>query len=487
MTLLEQYDYLLTKDEVAALTAHQLLEPVEGPGGVVFPPTFAPASKGEKGDYNIDSTGGNYSAKIEYQPLKSPTVTTDIQHDGGGNVCIIDTVGAEANRIEPLFKPEKCNGKYAGLVPQVKIKVRCTVPGKEREWTVNLLDAGHRAGDAVIRFTKLGEQIFEAFKAYAETGNAEKLARIAPTSLVFGVWDSRGTQEKIARIFRSAVRATNVTRLRRSAQYFRPLKYVENGLVPEDLDVKDEEKSPLSQEGFNDNPAGGAPGGVIVRGEICRDMTINLSALRRLRVPSEKDPSKNDAEGTLKLRRYILGLSLVAATAPTEDRYNLREGCQLRQKDKFKTVWQEVRYEEDNKPLPDLATTAFEYAKLAADAYVVSNPPETEFEPAVAERWLRLSKDERDKLRPDAPMTKQQIASPGVQTVKGIIISILPEGAGLKLMTGGKNKQEVEVRFTEETKFVAKDGSTVSVATLAVKNKVEIEHASGVANSVTLK
>lgn len=487
MTSLEQYDYLLTDDSVAALTAYQLLEPVEGPAGVVFPPTFAPTSKGEKGDYNIDWTGGNYSAKIEYHPPKSPTVTTDIQHDGGGNVCIIDTVGAEANRIEPLFKPEKCGGKYAGLVPQVKVKVRCTVPGKEREWTVNLLDAGHRAGDAVIRFTAIGELIFEAFKAYAETGDAEKLARIAPTSLVFGVWDSRGTQEKIARIFRSVVRASNVTRLSRSAQYFRSLKYVENGLVPEDLDVKDEEKNPLSQEGFNDNPAGGAPGGVIVRGEIRRDMTINLSALRRLRVPSPNDPTENDAEKTLKLRRYILGLSLVAATAPTEDRYNLREGCQLRQKDKFKTVWQEVRYEEDNKPIPELATTAFDYAKLAAEAFGISNPPETEFEPAVAERWLRLSKDQRDKLRPTAPMTKQQFAAPGVQTVKGTIISILPEGAGLMLKTGGKNKQEVEIRFSEETKFVAKDGSTVSVASLAVKNKVEIEHADGVANSVTLK
>jgi CRISPR-associated protein Csb1 len=488
VTTLEQFDYMLTTDTVAALTAHQLLEPVEGPGGVVFPPTFAPASKGEKGGYNIDSTGGSYQAVIDYQPPKSPTVTTDIKHDGGGNVCIIDTVGAEANRIEPLFKPDKCDGKYAGLVPQVLIKVKSTVPGKEREWTVNLLDAGHRAGDALIRFTKFGEPIFEAFKAYAETGNAEKLARLAPTSLVFGVWDSRGTQEKIARIFRSVVRATNVTKLSRSAQYFRSVKYVENGLVPEDLDQGDGEKNPLSREGFNDNPAGGAHGGVVVNGEIRRDMTINLAALRRLRVPDAQDPTKADPEKTLVLRRYILGLSLVAATAPSEDRYNLREGCQLRLQNGFKTVWQEVRYEEGDQPLPDLPSQAFEYAKLAAEAFKVTPTFDTEFDAATAEKWLRMSEDQQKKLRLVAPMTKQQFDSPGVVSMTGTVVSIQPDATGMKLLTKkGKSKQEVEIPFSAETTFIAKDGSAISVGTLAANNKVEVKLAGGVANSVTLK
>ena len=470
MPTLEQFDYMLTGQTVAALTAHQLLEPVEGPGGVVFPPTFAPANKGEKGGYNVDPSSDGLS---------------------GGNVCIIDTVGAEANRIEPLFKPDKCDGKYAELVPQVNIKVRSTVPGKEREWTLNLLDAGHRAGDAIIRFTPLGEQIFEAFKAYTETGNAQQLARLAPTSLVFGVWDSRGTQEKIARIFRSVVRATNVIQLKRSAQYFRSVKYVEEGLAPERLNTGKDEENPLSQEGFNDNPAGGAPGGVIVRGEIRRDMTINLSALRRLRVPSAEDVTKNDAEETLKLRRYILGLCLVAATAPSEDRYNLREGCQLRQKPGSKTTWQKVHYEddgsEDTHPLPDLKATAYEYAKQTANAFRVTNPPATKFDSSIAEQWLGLPKTERDKRRSIAPMTKQQFAAPGMQTVKGTIVSVLPDGAGIKLMPAGKNKQEMEVRFSGETKFVANDGSTISVTNLAAKNKVEIEHVNGVANSVALK
>ena len=41
MTMLTSFDNWLKDDTVAALTARQVLEPVEGPDGVVFPPTFA--------------------------------------------------------------------------------------------------------------------------------------------------------------------------------------------------------------------------------------------------------------------------------------------------------------------------------------------------------------------------------------------------------------------------------------------------------------
>ena len=44
------------------------------------------------------------------------------------------------------------------------------------------------------------------------------MAKIAPTSLLFGVWDSRSTQVKVARVFRSVIRAHNVRKLSRSAQ-----------------------------------------------------------------------------------------------------------------------------------------------------------------------------------------------------------------------------------------------------------------------------
>jgi len=411
MTELTRFDYWLNDDRVAALTARQLLEPVEGPDGVIFPPTFAAEEEDANGNYNIDSFGGAYSARIDYTPPKQASVITDIRHESGRNVCLVDSVGAEANRIEPLFKLDKCNGRFSGLVPQVTVKAGSR--------TVNLLDAGHRAGDAIIRFTKYGERLFNAFKALSEANNAYELAKLAPTSLVFGVWDSRGTQEKIQRAFRSVVRATNVVPLTRSAQYNRATKYVEYGILNEELDKGKGKDSVFAREGFKDNPATRVPGGVLVNGEIRRDMTINLSAIRRLRVPLEFDPTKDDPDKTLALRRYILGLCLIAALARSEDRYNLREGCQLRMKPGSKMEWREVHFEGDDVALTDLTeSVAKAYAEAAAEAFGVGESCEVEFDSKTAEKWLALDKKQQDKLRRDKPMT-QQFASDGAADATG--------------------------------------------------------------------
>ena len=82
-----------------------------------------------------------------------------------------------------------------------------------------------------------------------------------------------------------------------------------------------------SKDGFANALASKAPGGVqlAANGSIRRDATVSLAALRRLAVL--------EADGTLAvdrtkaLRRYILGLSLVALTAPLDP--FLRQGCNL--------------------------------------------------------------------------------------------------------------------------------------------------------------
>src|SRR5213594_2594677 len=88
-----QFDRYLTEDGPAALVIREHLMPVEGPDGVLFPATFA-AGDGFPGGYNIDGD------------------------QNGSNVCLIDSVGSQANRIEPLFMQEK----YRHLVPQIIIK-----------------------------------------------------------------------------------------------------------------------------------------------------------------------------------------------------------------------------------------------------------------------------------------------------------------------------------------------------------------------------
>jgi CRISPR-associated protein Csb1 len=66
-------------------------------------------------------------------------------------------------------------------------------------------------------------------------------------------------------------------------------------------------------------PATGSHGGVIATGGVRRDATLSLAALRLLHGPDET--------ATLALRRYILGLSLVAFTANAST--YLRQGCNL--------------------------------------------------------------------------------------------------------------------------------------------------------------
>lgn len=282
--MITKYDPYLTSSEIAALIIREHLVPAEGPGAVVFPSTYAPGS-GFPGGYNID----------EFK--QGDTVT---------NVCLMDSVGSQNNRIEPLFKDEP----YASLIPQIVVEA-----GEKR---INLLDAGHRAGDAIMRCSELQDSLFDAFKKVLQ-GNHAPLARIAPTSLVFGVWDSRETGAKVPRVVASSIRAFNVKELRRSAQYFPATKYVSEGLMPDHKGDK-KKKDQYAERGFVEVPATASHGGVIAEGGIRRDATLALAALRLLR-------AGDDQEATLKLQRYILGLALVAFTAPAEA--YLRQGCLL--------------------------------------------------------------------------------------------------------------------------------------------------------------
>lgn len=335
MSKSSQFDHYLTDDGPAALVIREHLMPVEGVDGVVFPATFA-AGDGFPGGYNIDPAAP------------------------GPNVCLIDSVGSQANRIEPMFMREK----YRHLVPQIVIKAG------ERE--VNILEAGHRAGDALLRCSTLQKELQDAFHAELK-GDCEPLARVAPTSLVFGVWDSRDTQSKRPRLVSSNIRAFNVRKLTRGAVYIPPLDYAELDVFSEEAKAKAEgnNKSPLAQRGFVHNPASGAHGGVIADGGVRRDATLGLAALRHLH-------AGNDTEKTLALRRYIFGLSLVAFTTQAES--YLRQGCTLvldpDQPGEFSEVYPDGR----RQPCDVTHDVALKFATEAARAFGIGQSRTVPFE-----------------------------------------------------------------------------------------------------------
>lgn len=324
-------------DAPAAIVLREYLTPVEGKDGVFFPPTFAAAENSREfpGGYNIDDLGN------------------------GENVCLIDSVGSQANRIEPMFAA----GDYAALVPQLVVEA-----GQKK---VSILEAGHRAGDAIVRCTQLKDALHEAFQSLKK-GDAVPLAKLAPTSLVFGVWDSRDTQAKAPRLLAASIRAFNVAKLTRSAQYNPAVEYVEEGLLDETED-RDALKA-YSERGFRHVPATATHGGVIAKGDIRREVTLQLAALRLLRGTTDDE--------TKKLRAYLLGLALVAFTKPAVG--FLRQGCTLvldgDRAPESKVVFPDGRRERSG--LTHRA--ALDFAKQAAAAFGVGEAKTVKFDTKLA-------------------------------------------------------------------------------------------------------
>jgi CRISPR-associated protein Csb1 len=337
--VLTKYDSWLGADsDVAALVIREYLVPVEGADGVVFPATFAAAEDKTKfaGGYNVDT------------------------FPDGKNVCLIDSVGSQANRIEPIFgKPDN-----AALVPQIVVKAG--------EKQINLLEAGHRAGDALVRCSALQKELQDAFKA-AQKGNAEPLAKIAPTSLVFGVWDSRDTQAKLPRLIASTIRAFNIRKLSRSAQFVPATDYTDDGLLEATDDKKT--KDAYAERGFIHVPASGSHGGIIADGGIRRDATLSLGALRLL--SSGNDPAK-----TLALRRYIFGLALIALTHPPTS--YLRQGCNLVLDPDKPREFVEVHIDGERPPAKISHQDAIAFAAAAAKAFGVAKGRTVEFDTKLA-------------------------------------------------------------------------------------------------------
>lgn len=353
-------------DGPVALRLRQKLVPVEE-SRIVFPPTYADIG------YNIDTLSD------------------------GTRVATIDSIGSQANRMEPIFKSESKNPED-WLVPQIEIVIRrepcgecaackssaeagesnksknkpCTQP---REVTRSLLDLAHRAADAVVQSSpSLLKLVGPAFKKLQQ-GDAGPLCAIAPTSLVFGVWDSRGdTGEKRPRLVRSIIRAWDVEPLHAAAQFNSVWKLLDEQQQDELTREAKAKKAKLSEKGLADapatfrktkvkqyrddsspNPEARVLGGVLVKGEIVREVTVNLVALRGLR-------GVNHAE-TAAIRKYVLGLSLVAATADID--LFLREGCLLRYAEDGDT-WYEVPRRGEPTPVSLNPETVKSYAMEAA-------------------------------------------------------------------------------------------------------------------------
>lgn len=349
---MNHFESWLAADGPVAVVLVRNLEPVQGEDGVIFPPTFAPPEDAkEKKDYD-------------------PYIVDGV---GEAATALIDTVGAQANRLEPIFKREP----YRSLVPQARVRVG------QRE--VDLLDAGHRAADALVRFSTKGADLGNAFRAIAETGNSVPLAKVAPTSLVFGVWDSRDTGVKIPRLITSTVRAQGVERLSRAAQYF-------SAFEKDEMEAFAVKQEFLSEQGLRDAPSGRAPGGIIARRGIKQETVLNLIALRSL---AGATPEETEA-----LQRYVLGLALAALTGPWDG--FLRQGCFLVPTAKEGSRQEVVRRDGTREEIPLSAEGALEFARGAAARFGVGPAWDADFDL----KALQVKEKEKAAKKPKKETTK---------------------------------------------------------------------------------
>jgi CRISPR-associated protein Csb1 len=277
------FDELLKQDTVALVGWQELksggwLEEDRDRNIVpVFPPSYA-RGEGEEGS--------------EYVLNRLPDGTFS---------CDLDSPQSQANRLEPLFAKAPLNE----FIPQHTVTLR--------EGNKSFFEIGHRVADAAVRFSDgKAFQKLEAALSALNSGNALPLARLAPTSLIFGFWDSRGTSKiKRPRLLSATVRATDVVELRRGAQYTPASRY-------EDLLELGKKRGEL---GLDDVPDRGL-GGLLVRGAIVRSVQVNMVALREIR-------AGQDAL-TEPLQKYLLGLILLLLRVDEESgSLNLRQGCLL--------------------------------------------------------------------------------------------------------------------------------------------------------------
>lgn len=268
---------LMADADVVALTLRQPLVSVDGPDVPVFPPTYPPDQKRKTHRYDTPYT---------INEMKDGTRT-----------CELDSVQSQANRMEEAFV-----GVLADVVPRHVVSA-----GNHQ---IDLVSLPHRITDASIRATKFAGEIKASLEAF-EAGDPVPLASIAPTSLVYGAWDSRDTQVRLPRAVRSGIRASDVSVLTRSAQY-------SGSFSQEALALDDRAWKKAANVGFAPTPSVDQHGGVVVHGEVVQSASILLNLLRTYRGASD------DAH----LPAYLAGLAL-GGLLTTGREYNLRSGCVL--------------------------------------------------------------------------------------------------------------------------------------------------------------
>lgn len=305
----------------AGLRLRLRLQPLYGPGEIVFPCTVA---------------GGKYQISNRRIP----------GYDHSIPCVILDSVQSQANRMEDALLADIRAGMLR--LPYVLTDFS-GIEGLEKEiGEITCFEAPHRIFDAILRdsvdadgvhfpLTESGRRI-----AQANSKDATAIFQTSPASLLFGSWDSTGISgglgEKYTRCVVSEMVGINIEQAVRSGTRIDPLN-IAMAIDPAGIlkDTKDAMWGSIATNRTNlKKPSelnhssvpweGGtekSPHGGITCDYIQQSTTISFPALRLLGFPLS-DPAKSS-----RAHAVLAALALHAAALNVEKGWHLRSRCDL--------------------------------------------------------------------------------------------------------------------------------------------------------------
>ena len=290
------------------------MQPADGPGGKVFPPT-------------------HLDGKYAFEPRVLPEFGDDPV-----TCALLDSVQSHANRCEDALQLAVDRGRISLPLVEVDFSDADLLDPVD---TITSLTAPHRLSDAILRDSELDGTAFRASGVgrrldFASLKNATPLFDLSPHSLLFGLWDSTGPRGglgvKFQRCLVGEIVACKVEMGKKTSSRIDPLQIVRSAeVVGDNQDWKPVEgKSPKgakrpSEINHGNIPPEIADGGVTMHHAVY-SCTLSLPAIRRLGFPveGERDPDRDDAG-----RGVVAALGIMAVSLAIESGFDLRSRCLL--------------------------------------------------------------------------------------------------------------------------------------------------------------
>lgn len=291
------------------------LQPLDGPGGKIFPATYA------NGLYAVEKRRIKNGAGEEKEV----------------DCVLIDSVQAQSNRAELALKSAIERGKTS--LPLIEVDFSGVKGLRTSVENQTSLDVPHRLADAILRDSELTDGTRFSKSDYAKRWSRSNLwdatavYELCPHALVFGMWGSPekpgGLGAKFERAYVSEIVAVDVERIEKRFGFrIDPLGSSRNVLLKEKPDGGFEVgtgKTRPSELNHGNIPFDTDNGGIRCR-YAEQATVVSLGALRKLRFPiaGKEKPEINDAA-----RSVLAALALCAGVLASEAGTSLRSRCLL--------------------------------------------------------------------------------------------------------------------------------------------------------------